>query len=351
MTTTNTTQSKITTSPLLLEAVVILVAVLGTSMVNIDTTAVNVALPSIQQSFGLDIGGVQWIVDSFLLTIATLLLITGALGDLYGRVHITSLGAIIFSIASLVSGLAPSFEVLLVSRTVQGIGGALLAPGGLAIINAIVAPERRSRLLGRWVTLTTMVIALGPLLGGWLVDNVSWRFLFFINVPLGILCFVVARRFIPESRDEDAANKSLDWPGAIALTIGLGGLLFVLIEGSRFGWTSSLILGMCGASIIGLCAFVAIEQYSPNPMLPLRFFQNRTFTGINLLTAIYFMAFGGQLFFLTLNLLQVQGFSAFATGLSILPVTIAIFALGTPSGILTDHWGPRPMIIIGILIT
>ncbi|MEM7347684.1 MAG: MFS transporter, partial [Chloroflexota bacterium] len=281
-----------TTSPRFIEAMVILVAVLGTSMVNIDTTAVNVALPSIQLALGIDITGVQWLVDIFLLTIATLLLISGVLGDRYGRVQVTALGALIFSTASLASGLAPSFEFLLVSRTVQGIGGALLAPGGLAIINATVAPERRGRVVGLWITLTTTVIALGPLLGGWLVDHASWRLIFLINVPLGAICFFVARRFIPESRDEEASERQLDWPGAVALIVGLGGLLFGLIEGSRFGWTSPLILGMFGASLIGFVAFLWIEDRSPNPLIPLHFFKNRTFSGINLLTIIYFMAFG-----------------------------------------------------------
>lgn len=343
--------SNFTTTPKFLEAMVILIAVLGTSMVNIDTTAMNIALPSIQQALDVDIGGVQWIIDINLLTISTLLLISGMLGDRYGRVRVTMIGALIFSAASFACGLAPSFGFLLVARTVQGLGGALLTPGGLAIINATVAPERRGRVVGRWITFTTTVIALGPLLGGWLVDNASWRLIFFINVPLGIICYIVASRFIPESRDEETTNVHLDWPGAIALIAGLGGLLFGLIEGSRLGWTSPIIIGMFVLSLIGVLAFVYIEAHSPNPMMPLHFFKNRAFTGINLLTITYFMAFGGTLFFLTLNLLQAQGFTAFAAGLSILPITLSIFTLSTPMGALTDRWGAKPLLIAGILVT
>ena len=211
--------------PSFVEAMVIAVAVLGTIMVNVDSTAVNVALPKIMSDLGMDIGGAQWLIDLFLLSLATFMLVAGALGDRFGRVRVMVVGAFIFSLASFGTGLATNFAMLLTFRAIQGLGGALLAPGGMAIINASVARERRGRVIGLWITFTTTVIALGPLLGGWLVDHVHWRYIFIINVPLGILSL----RFVPESSDEIAREQPLDFPGAITLMIGMAGLLFALI--------------------------------------------------------------------------------------------------------------------------
>ncbi|MEM7335723.1 MAG: MFS transporter, partial [Chloroflexota bacterium] len=326
-------------------------SVLGTGMVNVDTTAVNVALPSIQTAFGIDISGVQWLVDVYLLTVTTLLLISGALGDRYGRVFITNLGAVIFIVASLLSAVSPTFSFLMVGRTLQGIGAALLAPGGLAIINATISAERQGRIIGLWTTFITTVIALGPLLGGWIVDNVSWRYIFLINVPLGLIAFTAAYLFIPESKNLETADKLLDWQGAIALVFGLGGLIFGLIEGARLGWTSPIILGAFALSMLGILLFVFIESRSPNPLLPLPFFLIRDFSGINILTIFYFMAFNGFVFFLTLNLIQVQEYTAFAVGLALLPITFSIFFLSTPVGRLSEKYGPRRMMIIGIWIS
>ena len=345
------TKSRLSQNPRFLEVFVLIASVLGTGMVNVDTTAVNVALPSIQTAFGIDISGVQWLVDIYLLTVTTLLLISGALGDRYGRVFITNLGAIIFTVASLFSAISPTFGFLMIGRTVQGIGAALLAPGGLAIINAIIPTERKGRVIGLWTTFVTTVIALGPLLGGWIVDNVSWRYIFLINVPLGLITFLVAYLYIPENKNLETADKPLDWQGAVTLVFGLGGLIFGLIEGSRLGWTSGIILSAFGLSLLGILAFVYIESKSPNPLLPLPFFWIREFSGINILTIIYFMAFNGFVFFLTLNLIQVQEYTAFTVGLALLPITFSIFFLSTPVGRLSDRYGPRRMMLISIWIT
>ncbi|MDX1521993.1 MAG: MFS transporter, partial [Anaerolineae bacterium] len=231
--------TKLTPSPRLVEVMVMLVSILGTGMLNIDTTAINVALPAIQLGLGADIGDIQWLIDIFILTLATLLLIGGAIGDRYGRARMAALGAFVFSLASLASGLAQSLGFLLAMRALQGVGGALLAPNGLALINATIPAARRGRMIGLWATITTVVIAVGPLLGGWLVDQVSWRAIFLINVPLGFIACGAALRYIPESRDAHQTGP-LDWPGAVALIMGLGGLLFALIEGPHLGWRHPL---------------------------------------------------------------------------------------------------------------
>ncbi len=347
---TTLTLSKPTRSSRFLEFIVVLVAGMGGSMVTIDTTAVNVALPTIQVVFATDIGGIQWLIDIFILILATLLLIGGVLGDRYGRVKIVVIGASIFTTGSLLAGMAPTFEILLVARAIQGIGGALLTPAGLALINTTVPPERRGKMIGLWGMLTTAMIATGPLLGGWLVDQVSWRGVFLINVPVGIITCILALRYIPESRNGNTTDP-LDWPGVITLIVGLGGLLFGLIEGPHWGWQHPIIISVLIASLFGFIAFIFVEKRSPNPVLPLHLFKITSFSGISLLTIIYFMAFGGFLIFFALNLQQIQGYSALESGLAVVPITLMVFALSTPMGVLTDRYGARPLLLIGLVIS
>ncbi|MEM7032722.1 MAG: MFS transporter, partial [Chloroflexota bacterium] len=237
----NTAQLTDNQSSIFTERMVMLVAVLGTAIVYLDQTAVTVALPKLQMVFDASLGGLQWIIDIYILTLATLLLIGGALGDRYGRVRVYVIGMIIFVLTSILCGIAQSLPVLLFARAVQGVGGALLVPAGLAIINATVASERRGRLIGTWSMFTSMVIAFGPALGGWMVDMLSWRFIFFINVPLGLVACYAGLKFVPESRNEKVQGR-LDWYGVIALFIGLGSFLLALIEGPHFGWNHPLIL-------------------------------------------------------------------------------------------------------------
>ncbi|MEM7346970.1 MAG: MFS transporter [Chloroflexota bacterium] len=236
------------------------------------------------------------------------------------------------------------------ARAIQGIGGSLLVPGGLALINATVEPARRGQMIGMWTTLTSSVIAFGPALGGWLVDTFSWRMVFFINIPLGLAAVYVALRQVPESRDEEATG-ALDWLGVLTLLLGLGGVLFGLIEGPRLGWQSPLIIGMIIGGGLSLIAFIVVEARIAAPMLPLHLFRNRNFSAINLVTLIHWTSLSGIFFFLTLNLQQVQGFSALAAGLAILPISLSIILLSGPVGRATDRVGVRTPIIVGLIIT
>jgi EmrB/QacA subfamily drug resistance transporter len=332
------------------EVMAVVVTILGTGMVYLDQTAVNVALPKMQVALGADVGGLQWMVDIYILTLAVLLLIGGALGDLYGRVRIFIIGMVIFIAASIGCGFATSLEMLIVSRGIQGIGGALLVPGGLAMINSVVASERRGQVLGLWGTFSPLVVASGPLVGGWLVDNVSWRAVFFINIPLGLLAWLVAVRYVPETKDEQTSGK-LDWLGVLTLMVGLGGLLFGLIEGPNLGWGSPLVIATLVAGGAGMIGFVLAEAYGRYPMMPIHLFRNRSFTGINLMTLLFYFAASSVFYFVTLNLQQVQGYSAFATGLAGLPTTIILIALSRQIGKLTDRIGPVPLMAAGALIT
>lgn len=347
--TTVTLPNQTTPSRRFTEMMVLMMAVLGTGMLHIDARSITVALPNIQGALNADIGGMQWLVDIYILILASLLLIGGILGDRYGHVRIAASGAFLFTAGALFSGLAPSLPLLIGARSIQAVGGSMLIPSGLALINATVAPQRRARMLGLWVTLTTPLIAVGPTLAGWLIDSASWRAIFLINVPLGIVACFIALRYIPASRPQ-SPNAPLDWPGVATLIIGLSGLLFGLIEGPRLGWGDPLIIATLGGGVVGLVTFVFIESKTANPILPLRLFRHPTFSGITLMSLTYFMAFGGLLFFLALNLQQVQGYSALATGLTLLPITLTIFALSAPIGRLTDRIGPVPLLIIGPVI-
>jgi EmrB/QacA subfamily drug resistance transporter len=331
------------------ELMVLLVAILGTGMVYLDQTALNVALPSIQRDLNADIGGLQWMVDIYMLTLAVLLLIGGALGDKYGRVRVFIIGMVVFVAASIAAGAAGSLGFLVVARGLQGVGGALLIPGGLAIVNATVAPERRGRVLGTWGTFSPLITLSGPLLGGWLVDNLSWRAVFYLNVPLGLLATYIAARHVPENRDENA-NRQLDWAGVITLMLGLGALLFGLIEGGHLGWGHPLVLGSLMGGGLGLVVFVWVEARSPAPLLPLHLLRVRTFSGINLVTLIHYIALGSVFFFLTLNFQQAQGFSAFRAGLAQMPVTLLVITMARPMGALTDRIGAVPLLTTGILL-
>lgn len=329
----------------LTELAALLVTIFGTGMVYLDQSAINVALPHIQIALNADVGGLQWLIDIYILVLAVLLLIGGALGDRYGRVRVFRLGLIIFAVSSIVCGLANSLGVLIAARAVQGLGGALLVPGGLAIINTTTAPERRGQMLGWWGTFTPLVVLSGPLVGGWLVDNISWRAIFYLNIPLGIVALVAAH-FVPESRNEEAAAR-LDWPGVISLMIGLSGLLFGFIEGPEAGWSPAIVAALSGG-VIGLLAFLWIEWRSPAPLLPLGLFRNRAFTGINLMSLVHYFALSGIFFFLTLNLQQAQGYTAFQSGLAYMPINIALITLGRPVGRLTDRLGAVPLMAAGV---
>ena len=332
-----------------IELMAVVVTILGTGMVYLDQSAVNVALPKLQEAFSADVSGLQWMIDIYILTLGVLLLIGGALGDLYGRVRVFVIGMIIFVLASLACGLSTSLGMLIAGRAVQGVGGALLVPGGLAMINAVVAEERRGRALGLWGTFSPLVTLSGPIVGGWMVDNVSWRAIFFLNMPLGVAATYVALRYVPETRDEEGSRR-LDVPGVLSLMVGLAGVLFGLIEGPNLGWGNPLVVAALGGGVAGLAVFVIVERRSSAPMLPLNLFRNLPFTGINAMTLLIYFAMSSVFFFQYLNLQQVQGYTALQAGLAALPSTLMLALLARWVGKLTDRIGPAPLMTIGCLI-
>ena len=320
---------------------VLAVAILGSSMAFIDGTVVNVALPAIQTSLHATLRDVQWVVESYGLLLAALLLTGGALGDIYGRRKVFAIGVALFAAASAWCGVAPDIAQLIVARGLQGIGGALLIPGSLALISVSFPAEQRGRAIGTWSGYTSITAAIGPVLGGWLVEHGSWRWVFFLNLPLALAVLGLTLWRVPESRAEKIA-RHLDWPGALLTAVALGGIVFALIE-------SAPIAGVIG--VVALIACVFVEARARAPMLPLTLFRSRTFTGANLLTLFLYTALYGVLFFIPLNLIQVQGYSATGAGAALLPFIALMFLLSRWAGGLVQRYGARLPLIIGPLMT
>jgi EmrB/QacA subfamily drug resistance transporter len=332
------------------EAWVLAATILGSSMAFIDNTVVNVALPALQADLRASVVDVQWVVQAYTLLLAALLLVGGSLGDHYGRRLMFGTGVGLFALASVWCGLAPNAGQLIAARALQGIGGALLVPGSLAIISASFDEDRRGKAIGTWSGFTGITTAIGPVLGGWLVENVSWRWIFFINVPIAVVVLQILFWRVPESRDEEEARQPLDWLAALLVVVGLGGIVYGLTESGALGLAHPLVLGALAVGLTGLGLFVLREARAEAPMMPLDLFRSRTFSGANLLTLLLYAALGGAFFYVPFNLIQVQGYSATAAGAAMLPLIAIMFLLSRWAGGLVQAYGPKPPLVVGPIV-
>jgi EmrB/QacA subfamily drug resistance transporter len=324
--------------------------ILGSTMAFVDESVVNVALPAIEADLKASVAVIQWLVNAYTLCVAALMLIGGAAGDRRGRRRVFVTGAVVFALGSVWCGLSPSVAQLIAARALQGIGAALLIPSSLAIIGASIDEGERGRAIGTWAGFSAVAAAVGPLLGGWIVDHVSWRWIFLVNPLLALPTIWAALARVPESRDGEAA-PGLDWLGALTAIAGLGSLVLGLIASSDRGWHDTMVQGAVAAGLALLIAFVFVEAHSRAPMMPLDVFASRTFSGVNLLTLLLYAALGGAFFFLPFDLIQVHLYSATSAGAVFLPFTLMMGALSPWSGGLLDRFGARLPLIIGPAIT
>jgi len=328
---------------------VLAAAVLGSAIAAIDSTVVGIALPAIGRNFSLPVSSLQWVVTSYLVSLAGLLLVGGALGDRYGRRRIFVIGVTWFAVSSLLCALAPDVDALIAGRALQGVGAAMLTPGSLAILQASFRPDDRPRAIGAWSGLGGVATAVGPFAGGILISAVSWRLIFLINLPLAVAVVVLATRHVPETRDPDAAGP-VDVLGAVLVTVGLVGLAGALIEAPGVGWSSASVMAMLVVAVVAFGAFLVAERRQRHPMLPLDLFRSLQFTATNAVTFVVYAALGGALFLLPVQLQQVSHYTPLEAGTSLLPLTAVMLALSARSGALAARIGPRLQMAVGPVV-
>lgn len=331
------------------ERIVLATTILGSGMAFIDGTVVNVALPALQNALHAWIADVQWVVESYALMLAALLLIGGSLGDTFGRRRVYVVGVAVFAAASAWCGLARNIDMLIWARSIQGLGAALLVPGSLALITASFPESTRGQAIGTWSGFSAITAAIGPVIGGWLIEHFTWRWLFFLNLPLALMVILLSAK-VPESRNERASHH-LDWLGALLATLGLCGVTYALIEWpARVYHDRNLITAIAGLGVLALAAFVAVEHWSSAPMVSLELFRSRNFAGANLLTLFLYASLGGLMFFFPMDLIQIQHYTATQAGAAFLPFIAIMFGLSRWAGSLVTRYGSRLPLTVGPLV-
>ncbi|MEA2781822.1 MAG: hypothetical protein QOK29_3366 [Rhodospirillaceae bacterium] len=328
---------------------VLIGAIVASSMAFIDMSVVNVALPVLQHSLGASFAEAQWVVEAYTLLLSALILPGGAIGDIYGRRRVFGLGILLFALASAACGLAPDPLTLIIARAGQGVAGALMMPGSLAIIAASVPQERRGHAIGVWSAATGITVAVAPALGGWLIDILSWRGVFLVNLPLAAIALVIVWTRVPESRASEGGR--LDLLGTLFAIVGLGGMTFGLIEAGRTGFWDPLTGGAIAVGVLATAAFLLVEARVANPMIPLGLFRLPAFTGIQIYTFLLWAALNGALFFVPFRLMQVHGFDPLQAGMALLPFVIVASILSRWAGRLVDRLGPGRPLVVGALFT
>jgi len=341
--------------------------IMASAMAFIDGTALNVVLPSLQRDLNASGTDLFWILNAYLLILAALILVGGSLGDKLGRKKIFMAGILIFIIGSIACGFAPTVTYLIGFRLAQGVGGALMIPGSLSLLSSSIDEKERGKAIGTWSAITTVVTMGGPVIGGALADAGLWRYIFFINVPIGLAALLILHQYVAESRGENnnpaptnpnattpnnqgptkPTNQNLDFPGVIAIAFGLASLTFGFLRIPAFGFNNWIVYLTLGLGIILLISFIIIESKSRQPMMPLHLFANRSFSGANLLTFFLYAGLGAGMLFLSLNLVQAQGYSQLESGLTFLPFTVLMITIARPAGSLADKFGPRLLLILG----
>lgn len=325
----------------------LLAAILGSAMPFLDGTAVNVALPAMAREMGTSFSGFQWILNAYLIALSALVLPGGALSDRWGRRTAFVRGAIAFALASVLCGIAPDSGTLIAARALQGVAAALLIPASLSVVQTSFRQQDRGKAVGLWSGITGLSTLAGPLFGGWLVDAWTWRAIFWLNLPLGILAVWVARRAVARSQRD---RRPMDTTGAVLAAFMLGGFVFAMTQGPEWGWTHRAVLASAVVSVLAFFGFLDVERGHSRPMLPFRFFRRRGFLGANLVTVGVYFALSGNFFLLTIQMQRVLGYSAFGTGLALAPITFIMLVVSPLAGKWSGVWGPRPLLTLGPVV-